>query len=135
MNAPTPDQRFVQIDAASLTTDEATKLVSGSLREATDRGHPFVALVWMPPSARGRVGLGDVTERVRMLKRIRPGLRDWCRGLAFLVTQDTLTSRAKAIRSGDRLWGCPTFTTADEAAARAWISERLAGLDAEEDQS
>lgn len=128
MTVPDPDPPLVEIDAVRAAED-ATRIVSGSLREAIDRGRPFLALVRMPdaPPRGGR--LGDVTERVRTLKLLRPGLRVWCRGLAFLVGEQTLARQAKAIRSGDKLWGCPTLTTADETTARAWLRARAEALD------
>ena len=55
--------------------------------------------------------------------QIRPGLRRWCRGLAFVLEGDL---PEKSLRSADKLWGCPTYTTRDLAQARDWARRALA---------
>ncbi|MFI6394944.1 hypothetical protein ACIBHY_06370 [Nonomuraea sp. NPDC050547] len=101
------------------TEDPAS--LTATLRSATQRQTPFTAVVNMTmagPAPRGQEAL----TRVRMLMRIRPGLRQWCRGLAFVLDGE---SPEKALRSADRLWGCPTFATRDPAKARNWARHML----------
>ncbi|MGB4776813.1 hypothetical protein [Microbacterium sp.] len=115
---------LVEIDAADTPPETAAREVSAALLTAIERGEPFAAVVRMPEAPPRGVRLGDVTERVRTLKRLRPGLHAHCIGLAFIVTADTMQRQAKTIRSGDKLWGCPTFSTVDPDAALAWARAR-----------
>ncbi len=63
---------------------------------------------------------------MRLVKTLRPGLRNRCAGLAFVVSAEVQQANAKAIRAGAKLWGCPTTATHDPAAALAWARQQLA---------
>ena len=92
---------------------------------AVQRGEAFAAVVRMPEAPpRGR-RIAGVAERVRMLKRLRPGLVEHCRGLAFVMSEEGQRNNAKALRSGAKMWGCPTFATDDPEHARSWAQSRL----------
>ncbi|MFD9940399.1 hypothetical protein ACFWYW_42005 [Nonomuraea sp. NPDC059023] len=96
--------------------------VTAALWSATRRETPFTAVVVLAasePAPRGK----EAPARVRMLMRVRPGLRQWCRGLAFVLAGDPPD---KALRSADKLWGCPTLATRDLAEARDWARRMLA---------
>ncbi|GAA3586884.1 hypothetical protein GCM10022419_081400 [Nonomuraea rosea] len=96
--------------------------VTSALRPATQRQTPFAAVVVLTtsgPAPRGQ----EARARVRMLMQVRPGLRRWCRGLAFVLKGEP---PAKSLRSADTLWGCPTYTTRDLAQARDWARHSLA---------
>jgi hypothetical protein len=100
--------------------------VAQALEDAIARAVPFAAVVVMsqvPPRRR----VAGAVERVRMLRRLRPGLVARCRGLAFVMPADTQRDNAKTIRSADRIWGCPTLTTDDPDRARTWARECLQG--------
>ena len=71
--------------------------------------------------------LAGVAERIRMLKRLRRGLSAQCLGLAFVVSAEAQRHNAKAIRSADKMWGCPTLAVDDHTTARAWALARLHG--------
>lgn len=116
---------LVEVDAAELSIPEAQRLVGDALQVAIGRGEPFAAIVHMPAAAPGNRKIAGVAERIRMLKRLRPGLGTWCRGLAFVVSADARQQHARTIRSGDKLWGCPTLAVDDQAAAHAWALARL----------
>lgn len=120
------DQNLIVVDAASRGIDDATRFIGDELMRATTRQERFAAVVVMPPNpgSRGR-RLANVGDRVRMLKRLRPGLREWCSGLAFVASADMQRDNAKAIRAGAKMWGCPTFSTADRDEARAWAEAQL----------
>ncbi|MGO2514748.1 MAG: hypothetical protein ACTH8X_01205 [Corynebacterium variabile] len=119
----------VHVDASAADLSEGPHLMQKQLTAAIDREEPFAAVIVMP-TVSGQVTrkggkLAGATNRVRMLKQLRPGLKKWCRGLAFVADADAQKVGAKAIASGDRLWGCPTFTTDDDDAARAWATSRI----------
>lgn len=105
--------------------DGEPRVVAQALREALARGEPFAAVVSMPVMARPR-RLAGAAERIRMLKELRPGLAARCRGLAFVMPMAAQQDNAKAIRSADKIWACPTTTTDDLEQARAWARDRLA---------
>jgi len=116
---------LVVVDASGTTPDAAPTVVFDALMAAVERREDFAAVVRMPETPpRGRRIAGAV-ERVRMLKRLRPGLVEHCRGLAFLMSEDAQRNNAKALRSGPSLWGCPTFATDDPGQARSWALARL----------
>jgi hypothetical protein len=114
------------VDVADATPDTAPTAVFDALLAAVQRREMFAAVVLMPEvPPRGRRVAGAV-ERVRMLKRLRPGLVEHCRGLAFVVSEEGQRNNAKALRSGAKMWGCPTFATDDPGQARSWARARLA---------
>ena len=117
----------IEIDATALGVGAATQAVTDALQDAVARGVPFTAVVRAPPVPRGGIRVTDMTHGTRMLKLLRPGLRARCRGLAFVVDERTLSRYGKVIRTGDRVWGCPTSTGADLDAARSWATARLPG--------
>ncbi|MGI5460158.1 hypothetical protein ACQEWB_44760 [Streptomyces sp. CA-249302] len=117
------------MDVSELTGDEAPAAVADALGTAVEtaraRGGGFAAVVRMPPTVRRGPRLSAATERVRLLRRLRPGLAVSCRGLAFVVSAEVRQANAKAIRAGAKLWGCPTHTAETVTAARAWAQGRL----------
>jgi len=120
---------IVEVDVSDATPETAPTAVFAALMAAVQRGELFAAVVRMPEvavegSPRGRRITG-VAERVRMLKRLRPGLVEHCRGLAFVVSAEGQRNNAKQLRSGAKMWGCPTFATDDPGQARAWAVARL----------
>jgi hypothetical protein len=119
------DWPLVAVDASDTTPDRAPTVVFDALMAAVERRESFAAVVSMPETPpRGRRVAGAV-ERVRMLKRLRPGLVERCRGLAFVMSEEAQRNNAKAIRSGAVMWGCPTFATDDPGQARSWALARL----------
>lgn len=108
--------------------EQAQDLVLDELRALVKQAEPFAAILLMPAPPQGRVSPPSgttATDRVHTLKSIRPGLATHCRGLAFVAPADTPAERAKAIHSGEKLWGCPTMATQDATVARAWTEERI----------
>lgn len=124
--------QVVYVDASTADMTEGTRLIGDGLLSATDRETPFAAVVVMPtragdsgPGGAGGRRLAGIGDRVRMLKRLRPGLRQWCRGLAFVATPEVQQAGAKAIKAGSRMWGCPTSTFDDVSTARTWAEQQL----------
>ncbi|MFC8697892.1 hypothetical protein [Streptomyces parvus] len=118
-----------EIDASGLPMEHAQAVILDELRALTGCEEPFAAILLMPAPREGRTPppSGDVpsaADRIRTLKAIRPGLTEFCRGLAFVAPADIPAERAAAIHSGEQLWGCPTTATQDVTAARAWAEER-----------
>ncbi|MCQ1575807.1 hypothetical protein [Streptomyces parvus] len=118
-----------EIDASGLPMEHAQAVILDELRALTECEEPFAAVLLMPAPQEGRTppASGDVpsaADRIRTLKAIRPGLTEFCRGLAFVAPSDIPAERAEAIHSGEQLWGCPTTATQDVTAARAWAEER-----------
>ncbi|GGP51321.1 hypothetical protein GCM10010231_23050 [Streptomyces sindenensis] len=119
-----------EIDASGLPMEHAQAVILDELRALTEREEPFAAVLRMPAPPEGRTpsASGDVpsaADRVRTLKSIRPGLAEFCRGLAFVAPGDIPAERAAAIHSGEQLWGCPTTATQDVTAAHAWAEARI----------
>lgn len=116
---------IVDVDVSDAAPEAAPTAVFGALMAAVQRGESFAAVVRMPEvPPRGRRIAGAV-ERVRMLKRLRPGLVAHCRGLAFVMSEEAQRNNAKQLRSGATMWGCPTFATDDPAQARSWARSQL----------
>ncbi|MGW8983804.1 hypothetical protein ACWGQ9_14205 [Streptomyces parvus] len=118
-----------EIDASGLPMEHAQAVILDELRALTECEEPFAAILLMPVPPEGRTPppSGDVpsaADRIRTLKAIRPGLTEFCRGLAFVAPAGITAERAAAIHSGEQLWGCPTTATQDVTAARAWAEER-----------
>ncbi|GGS35285.1 hypothetical protein F2B00_04990 [Streptomyces parvus] len=118
-----------EIDASGLPMEHAQAVILDELRALTECEEPFAAILLMPAPPEGRTPppSGDVpsaADRIRTLKAIRPGLTEFCRGLAFVAPADIPAERAESIHSGEQLWGCPTTATQDVTAARAWAEER-----------
>ncbi|MCI3277962.1 hypothetical protein [Streptomyces cylindrosporus] len=124
-----PTWPLVVVDVSERTGDEAPAAVAGALGAAVEtaraRREGFAAVVQMPSTVRRGPRPAAATERVRMLRRLRPGLAESCRGLAFVVSAEVQRANAKAIRAGARLWGCPTYTVDTVVAAQAWAREQL----------
>ncbi|MFF4168697.1 hypothetical protein [Streptomyces sp. NPDC001744] len=112
-----------EIDATGLPTPEAQELILRELRALTERAAPFAAVLLMP-APEGRPAGGPATDRIRALRELRPGLTAHCRGLAFVAPAGIPEERARAVHSGEGLWGCPTTATQDAEAARAWARSR-----------
>lgn len=127
---PTSRPEVVLIDVAAHPIAEATALVGTALFSAVEQKVPFAAVVVMPESTgpRGR-RFSQIGERVRMLKRLRPGLRQWCRGLAFVASAQMQADNHKALRAGAKMWGCATFAATDVASARSWARAQLNAAD------
>jgi len=117
---------LVRLDVSDLPPTDGARRVNDTLLAAAGRGEPFAAVLRMPAITERPKVIGGVSERVRMLKQLRPRLKQHCLGLAFVVPIETQAVNAKAIRAGTKLWGCPTFATDDPDAATAWAYERLA---------
>lgn len=100
--------------------------MNDTLAAATARSTPFVVVIQVPAVAERPNVIGGVGERIRMLKQVRPGLKAYCRGLAFVVPEATQGANAKVIKAGDKLWGCRTFATVDLGEATAWAQNQLA---------
>lgn len=116
---------LVMVDASGAAPDAAHAVVFDALMAAVQRREAFAAVVRMPEAPpRGR-RIAGAAERVRLLKRLRPGLAERCRGLAFVMSEEAQRNNAKALRSGAALWGCPTFATDDPGRARSWALSRL----------
>jgi hypothetical protein len=116
---------IVEVNAADATPETAPTAVFEALMAEVQRGEVFAAIVRMPEvPPRGR-RIAGVAERVRMLKRLRPGLVQHCRGLAFVMSEEAQRNNAKQLRSGAKMWGCPTFATDDPGQARSWALARL----------
>ncbi|MFJ6516216.1 hypothetical protein ACIQMO_29610 [Streptomyces sp. NPDC091406] len=116
-----------EIDTSALPMEQAQAVVLDELRALTERAEPFAAVLLMPAPPEGRAPSTPGTstaDRIRTLKLIRPALTALCRGLAFVAPPDIPAERARAIHSGEQLWGCPTLATQDVMAARAWAEER-----------
>lgn len=103
---------------------KAPHILITALQAALDRGEPFAAVLDMPTDRRERGGTG-AAERVRMLKTIRPGLADRCRGLAFIMPAQAQHDNAKTINAASKVWQCPTTATDNLDAARAWADRQL----------
>ena len=114
----------VRADKAS--ADEVPGTVSAALGEAISRGERFAAVVVMGDPGPRRSRVKDAVERVRMVKRLRPGLSAHCLGLAFVAPASVQKDNAKTLRSADKIWGCPTTSTDDPAQAETWALGRLA---------
>lgn len=114
---------LLELDATS--PPDGPAVVMQALREALARSEPFAAVIRMPPSTQRERRIAGAVERVRMLKALRGGLADRCRGLAFVMPLEAQRDNAKLLRSGSKMWGCPTTATDDLAAARAWAREQL----------
>jgi len=131
MDQPPPENNdswpVVRLDVSHLGAVEAARAVHETLMTATERREDFVAVVVMPAVTERPSVIGAVSERVRMLKQLRPRLKQHCRGLAFVLAADAQAAHAKAIRAGARLWGCPTFTSDDPAVSMVWAEARLTG--------
>jgi hypothetical protein len=116
---------LVTVDASGAAPESAHAVVFETLMAAVERREAFAAVVRMPESPpRGR-RIAGAAERVRLLRRLRPGLAECCRGLAFLMSEDAQRNNAKVLRSGAVMWGCPTFATDDPEQARSWALARL----------
>jgi hypothetical protein len=115
----------VELDVSGVAPEAASTVVFDTLMSAVQRRETFAAVLRMPEAPpRGR-RIAGVAERVRMLKRLRPGLVEHCRGLAFVLSEEGQRNNAKALRSGPKMWGCPTFATDDPRQARSWALARL----------
>lgn len=119
------DWPLVQIRTGEVPEDEVPDVVSQALREALDRGEAFAAVVEMGGAGSRRGRVRDAARRVRMVKQLRPGLADRCRGLAFVMPAEALRDNEKAIRSASKIWGCPTTAVGDFAEGREWARGRL----------
>jgi hypothetical protein len=116
---------IVDVDVADATPETAPTAVFEALMAAVQRGEVFAAVVRMPEAPpRGR-RIAGAAQRVRMLKRVRPGLVAHCRGLAFVMSEEAQRNNAKSLRSGAKMWGCSTFATDDPEEARSWAQARL----------
>ncbi|BCL30714.1 hypothetical protein ACFFS2_21480 [Streptomyces aurantiacus] len=115
---------LVVLDVSALDPAAGARRVGDVLTAALERREPFAAVLTMPESRPRK--LAGAGERVRLVKTLRPGLRNRCAGLAFVVSAEAQQANAKAIRAGAKLWGCPTTATHDPAAALAWARQQLA---------
>lgn len=116
---------LLEIHAGELPHDEARALVVRTLDEALDRGEPFAALVRMPPAPEERDTRGAV-DQVRSVRELRPRLAERCRGLVFLLSAEEQQRHAKVLRSGTKVWGCPTAAADGPELGRAWLRGQLA---------
>lgn len=117
------DWPLLYVRAADLPADQARQVTGQALEEALARGGPFAAVVEMPPAPPGRVR--GALEQVRMVRRLRPGLAEHCRGLAFVMSADARIEHAKLIRTGPKVWRCPVHAATDPRRAGSWARERL----------
>lgn len=115
----------VHLDVSELAASEGARLLAAVLTRAAGRGEPFAAVVRMPSTAERPRVIGGVGERIRMLKQLRPRLKESCRGLAFVLSLEAQEANAKSIRAGAKLWGCPTFATDDISIAAEWAEDQL----------
>jgi hypothetical protein len=118
---------LVTLDVSALDPAAGARSLGEALTVALERRESFAAVVRMP-EGRPR-GLADAGERVRLIKTLRPGLRERCAGLAFVVSAEAQQVNAKAIKAGAKLWGCPTTATDEPAAALAWARQQLAAAE------
>lgn len=121
------DWPLLRVCTAGVPDAEVSRVVGDALAEALERGEAFAAVVETPQAAIGRErprGRGAL-ERVRLVRRLRPGLAERCRGLAFVLPAASIRANARALTSGAKIWGCPTTATDDPEHARAWARERL----------
>lgn len=127
----TPEHQWplVRLDVTDRAPMDAAHAVNNALLAATSRQEPFAALIQMPSrtdrAPKRRRVIASVGERIRMLKQLRPRLKETCLGLAFVVSAAELAANAKTIQAGDKLWGCPTFATENVDTALAWARAKL----------
>lgn len=119
---------LLEIRAGDLSRDDARALVVRALGEALDRGEPFAAMVRMPPAAPEVRDTRGAVDQVRSVRQLRPELAERCRGLVFLLSAEEQSLHAKMLRSGTKVWGCPTAAADGPELARAWLRGRLAPL-------
>lgn len=117
----------VHVDISNLSSTEGSRALTEALTEVAGRGEPFATVVRMPSTTERPKAISGAAEKVRMLKRLRPQLKQSCRGLAFVLTAEAQAANAKSIKAGAKLWGCPTFATDDPEAATAWAEAQLPG--------
>lgn len=125
----TTDTAFAQwplvvLDVSTLDPEAGARRLGDVLTAALERRESFAAVLRMPEGRPRK--LAGAGERVRLLKTLRPGLRNRCAGLAFVVAAEAQQANAKAIRAGTKLWGCPITVTGDPNAALAWARQQLA---------
>jgi hypothetical protein len=125
MTADWDDWPLVQIRIGDTPEDEIPDVVWQALRAALDRNETFAAVVEMPTVASRRGRIRDAARRVRMVKQLRPGLAERCRGLAFVMPAEALRENEKTIRSASKIWGCPTTAVDDFTQGREWARGRL----------
>ncbi|MEU3550315.1 hypothetical protein [Streptomyces longwoodensis] len=117
---------LLHIGVAGLSHGDARALVAQTLDEALRRGEPFGAVMEMPPGVPQNENPDGRLQQVRAVRRLRPGLTERCRGLAFVLRPEQREQHAKVMLSGDKVWGCPTFPADSTEAARDWLRDRLA---------
>ncbi|MHA6616721.1 hypothetical protein [Pseudonocardia sp. DLS-67] len=119
---------LVRLDVSGFSAAgmDGARTVGDTLGAAVSRQETFAAVVQMPSPTQGAGEMG-VGERIRMLKQLRPGLKKYCLGLAMVVSAETQAATAKKIKAGNKMWGCPTFTTDNVAAATRWAEARITG--------
>lgn len=132
---PTPEDRWplVRLDVSGLAAAAGARVLTDVLTQAASRRAPFAAVVQMPSITERPKAISGVGQRIRMLKQLRPQLKESCRGLAFVLSAEAQAANAKSIKAGAKLWGCPTFATDDVAAATAWAQTQLADVPAGDD--
>ncbi|MQA86902.1 MAG: hypothetical protein GEV03_20295 [Streptosporangiales bacterium] len=119
------DWPLLEVRTGDLSAHEARTVVAQALRQALDRGEPFAAVVEIPQVPVRRPRMRGTVEHVRLVKELRPGLAERCRGLVVVMPAHALHDNTKTIRAGAKIWGCPTFAVDDLARARAWARDQL----------
>lgn len=119
------DWPLVRLDVSHLAADESARTLTTALLRAADRTGTFAAVVRMPERTERPKVISGVGERVRMLKQLRPRLKESCRGLVFVLSAEAQAANAKQLKAGAKLWGCPTYATDDVDAAVAWAQAQL----------
>lgn len=116
---------LVELDVRHNSPELSAQIVFDVLQEATRRRQPFAGLIKMPNVTRPPKPVGGVGQFFWMLKELRPQIRRYCRGVAFVVSTDTQTLYVKSIGTAGRLWGIPMLGTDDLIEAEAWVHAHL----------
>lgn len=126
-----PAWPVLELDASDAPAQDAVTVIADGLRAALEAATPFAAVLRVPPPAGRQRRTAGAVERVRILRQLRPGLAERCRGLAFVMPAEALHADTRLARSGPKLWGCPTTATDDIEQARAWAREQLTDAERE----
>ncbi|MQA06995.1 MAG: hypothetical protein GEU98_00350 [Pseudonocardiaceae bacterium] len=116
---------LIEVAPGDVPTAQVAPAVARALQAAVDRGEYFAAVVHMPDMPANRPRVSGAPERIRMLRKLRPGLSRRCRGLAFVMSAAAQRDNVKVVKSGNKIWGCPTMATDDVQRARASARTQL----------
>jgi hypothetical protein len=101
--------------------------VADRIEEACRSGERFAVLI----DARGAGDAMAGPDRRALLGRLRalrPQLREWCAGVAFLAPATGAGERGRRLRAARLLFGCPVEAFGSLDAASAWLAAHGATL-------